>query len=184
MLKEISPSTKGIRLNLLYATPDNFTRNVVYKNAFCFLHTDAYDALLKARDYANSLGLGLTIFDGFRPTEAQDKLWEICPDPTFVADPKKGSSHSRGVAVDLTLFDLNTKKDLNMGTPFDDFTPLSFHADLSLPPEIQKNRLLLMGIMTQAGFHFYDKEWWHYQLPDAREKYPLLSDKESPRPLM
>ena len=184
MLKEITSVLEGVRLNLLYATKDNLTNDIIYKNAFCFLHTDAYEAFLRACSYAKAIGYGFTIFDGFRPSEAQWKLWEACPDSPYVADPRKGSAHSRGVAIDLTLYDLKTGQDLDMGTGFDALTPLSSHGETSLSIEVQKNRLLLLGIMVQAGYSFYNKEWWHYQLPEAATKYPLLSDKDSPKAMM
>ncbi|MGH7004056.1 MAG: M15 family metallopeptidase, partial [Alphaproteobacteria bacterium] len=119
----------------------------------------------------------------FRPSEAQWVLWRARPDPNFLADPRRGSPHSRGVAVDLTLVDSN-KRELDMGTGFDAFTPLSYHGiTAGIGTEAQRNRLVLLGIMTSAGWDFYRNEWWHYQLFNARE-YPLLSDKDLPQPMM
>jgi len=101
----------------------------------------------------------------------------------FLSDPRKGSPHSRGVAVDLTLVD-GSGRELDMGTGFDAFTPLSHHAVTNgIGVEAQKNRLVLLGIMTSAGWDFYKNEWWHYQLFNARG-YPLLSDRDLPRPMM
>lgn len=119
-------------------------------------------------------GLRLRIFDAFRPTEAQWRLWEHTPDPEFLADPRRGSPHSRGVAVDLTLIDKEGRA-LDMGTPFDDFTSASHHGAPGLSPEVERNRYLLLGIMTTAGWDFYRNEWWHYQLFNPRS-YPLWSD--------
>ena len=101
-------------------------------------------------------------------------LWNHTPDPDFLADPRRGSPHSRGVAVDLTLTDA-TGSALAMGTPFDSFTPLAHHANTEVPIEAQRNRALLLGLMTAAGWDFYGYEWWHYQLFDSR-RYPLLGD--------
>jgi len=122
------------------------------------------------------------IFDAFRPSEAQWRLWHHTPDPEFLADPRRGSPHSRGVAVDLTLVGADGR-DLDMGTAFDAFTPLSHHGSLAVSTEAQRNRLLLLGLMTAAGWDFYRNEWWHYQLFDAR-RYPVLGDAVLPVPMM
>jgi zinc D-Ala-D-Ala dipeptidase len=137
---------------------------------------------VRAVDLARPLGLRLKIFDAFRPSEAQWLLWKACPDPAFLADPKRGSPHSRGVAIDLTLLD-DAGQELDMGTPFDAFTPLSNHASTAVSPAAQKNRFLLLGLMSAAGWDFYGDEWWHYQLFDPR-RYPLLSDADAPSPMM
>jgi zinc D-Ala-D-Ala dipeptidase len=131
---------------------------------------------------ARPLSLRLKIFDAFRSSEAQWKLWEARPDPEFVSDPRRGSPHSRGVAADLTLIDCNGRE-LDMGTGFDAFTPLSHHATTAVSVSAQRHRLLLLGLMTAAGWDFYDKEWWHYQLPGASD-YPLLGDAALPMPMM
>ena len=109
-------------------------------------------------------------------------LWNHTPDPDFLADPRRGSPHSRGVALDLTLLGPDGEA-LEMGTAFDAFTPRSHHGDSAVAPEAQRNRLLLLGLMTQAGWDFYQNEWWHYQLFDAR-RYALIDDKDLPRPMM
>ena len=93
------------------------------------------------------LGLRFRIFDALRPSEAQWALWAHSPDPEFLADPRRGSPHSRGVAVDLTLVDRDGQA-LDMGTEFDAFTPLSHHGNLDVGAEAQRNRALLLGIMT------------------------------------
>jgi len=127
--------------------------------------------------------LRFRIFDAYRPQEAQRKLWAHTPDPNFLADPARGSAHSRGVAVDLTLIG-EDGQDLDMGTEFDAFTPLSFHANTEVSLEAQKNRFLLLGIMSAAGWDFYRNEWWHYQMFNARAKYPLISDSALPESMM
>lgn len=176
-LVEITPERHGVLLEIAYATANNFTGAPVYRSPRCYLHTEAEAALVKAIDLARSIGLGIKVFDAYRPTEAQWKLWEHTPDPEFLADPAKGSPHSRGVAVDLTLLDRDGNE-LDMGTPFDAFTPLSHHGRTDISPEAQQNRLTLMGIMTTAGWDFYRNEWWHYQLFNSRQ-YPLISDAEA-----
>ena len=146
----------------------------MYARGGCYLHPEAETMLRKAQAYANAMGYRLKIFDAFRPTEAQWKLWSHTPDPDFLADPRRGSPHSRGVAVDLSLTDFNGTE-LEMGTDFDAFTPLSHHGAMDISATAQRNRHLLMGLMTTAGWDFYRNEWWHYQLFDSRD-YPLMSD--------
>jgi D-alanyl-D-alanine dipeptidase len=99
------------------------------------------------------------------------------------ADPRRGSPHSMGAAVDLTLIDA-AGKELDMGTGFDAFTPLSYHGVTDISAEAQRNRAILLGIMTAAGWDFFRNEWWHYQLFDARAKYPVLSDAVLAVPMM
>jgi D-alanyl-D-alanine dipeptidase len=163
-----------IALDLAYATPNNFTGKPVYRRAAAYLHPVAAEHLQRAIKLAAAQGLRLKIFDAFRPTEAQWVMWNHTPDPEFLADPRRGSPHARGAAVDLTLID-GQGRELDMGTGFDAFTPLSHHAVTDVSLEAQRNRFLLLGLMTAAGWDFYRNEWWHYQLFDTR-RYPLLSD--------
>jgi D-alanyl-D-alanine dipeptidase len=180
-LVSITPETHKVQIRLAYASSDNFTGRPVYARADCYLHADAEPLLRTAVDLAAAIGLGVLIFDAFRPSEAQWALWHHTPDPEFLADPRRGSPHSRGVAVDLTLTDNETE--LDMGTAFDAFTPRSHHACLEVSAEAQRNRAILMGIMTAAGWDFYRNEWWHYQMFNAR-RYPVFSDSVLPRPMM
>lgn len=178
-LVEITPESYDVRIDLKYATADNFTGKRVYqKNAKCYLHVDAAAALKRAVALAKTQGYRLLILDAFRPSEAQWKLWEHTPDPSFLADPRRGSPHSRGAAVDLTLCRWDWTP-LDMGTAFDEFHPRSHHGRLDINAEAQRNRLLLMGIMTTAGWDFYRNEWWHYQLFNARALYPVYTDADS-----
>lgn len=181
-LVEIVSPEFDVDIVLAYATAENFTGEKVYQHAACYLHRRAAAKLRSAIASARELGYRFRIFDAFRPTEAQWKLWNHTPDPDFLADPRRGSPHSRGVAVDLTLIDLDGMP-LPMGTEFDAFTPLSHHASIGIAPEAQCNRLLLLGLMTQAGWDFYRNEWWHYQLFDSRD-YPLISNNDLPTPMM
>jgi len=181
-LLEITPESHGVVLDIAYATPRNFTGKPVYGRPGCYLHADAAAKLAKAAALAAALGLRLKIFDAFRPSEAQWVLWNFRPDPEFLADPGKGSPHSRGVAVDLTLID-GAGGELDMGTGFDAFTPLSHHANTDIAAAAQRNRFLLLGVMSAAGWDFYGNEWWHYQLFNARN-YPVLGDDALDRPMM
>jgi zinc D-Ala-D-Ala dipeptidase len=181
-LVEISAESHAVLLDIAYATERNFTGKPVYARPGCYLHPDAAGALAKAVALAQPLGLRVKVFDAFRPSEAQWVLWNFRPDPEFLADPRKGSPHSRGVAVDLTLVDEHSQE-LDMGTGFDAFTPLSHHANTEVPAPAQKNRLLLLGLMSAAGWDFYGNEWWHYQLFDSK-RYPVLGDAALDRPMM
>ena len=181
-LIEIAPPRFNVLTELAYASAENFTGKPVYGRAGCYLHEAAAEKLARASTLAAKLGLGLKIFDAFRPAEAQWVLWDHTPDPDFLADPRKGSPHSRGVAVDLTLVD-GKGKELEMGTAFDDFTPLSHHANTRIPLPAQQNRFTLLGLMSAAGWDFYSKEWWHYQLFNSRD-YPLIKDRELEVPMM
>ncbi len=178
-LVEITPESHDVRIELKYATADNFTGAPVYrKDAKCYLHKEAAEKLKIAAELAKTQGYRLTIYDAYRPTEVQWKLWEHTPDPNFLADPRRGSPHSRGTAIDLTLCRWDWTP-LDMGTAFDEFHPRSHHGRLDINAEAQRNRLLLMGIMTTAGWDFYRNEWWHYQLFNSRQ-YPLFDDADAP----
>ena len=179
-LTRIAPPEFDLDIELAYATPQNFTGRPIYgPDAQAWLHPDAALCLAKAVKLAKVQGLRLHVFDAFRPQAAQWALWHHTPDPDFIADPRRGSPHSRGVAVDLTLLD-GKGKPLEMGTPFDDFTPASHHASTEISAEAQKNRFVLLGLMTAVGWDFYRNEWWHYQLFNARATYPLIEDADSP----
>jgi D-alanyl-D-alanine dipeptidase len=179
---EITAKDFDLEIALAYATPENITGKPIYRQAVCYLQERAADKLRKAVQLAAPLGLRFKIFDAYRPTEAQWKLWEAFPSEEFVASPRKGSPHSRGVAVDLTLIDAEGRE-LEMGTGFDDMRAVSHHARIDIPVEAQRNRFTLMGIMSAAGWDFYKNEWWHYQLFNARD-YPLIDQATLAKPLM
>ncbi len=176
-LIEITEKTHPVKLDLHYADSRNFTQKPVYKKARCFLQIDAEQKFQKAITQADHLGLMFVIFDAYRPPKAQFVFWHHTPDPDFLADPYgRGSPHSRGVALDVSLLDKKTGILLEMGTPFDAFQPESWHANFNVSIEAQRNRLILAGIMLNAGFDNYSHEWWHYQLFNAYE-YPLIEDE-------
>jgi D-alanyl-D-alanine dipeptidase len=173
-LLQIAPPRHDVIVALAYATADNVLGKPIYRHPRCYLHRDAEACLAAAISLAGALGYRLKIFDAFRPSEAQWIMWNRYPQPGFFADPRKGSPHSRGVAVDLTLVDASGRE-LDMGTGFDDMTDRAHHACLEVSTAAQRNRALLLGLMTAAGWDFYGNEWWHYQLFHARG-YPLYSD--------
>jgi D-alanyl-D-alanine dipeptidase len=182
-LVEITPDSHGVEIDIAYATSNNFTGKPVYSRPGCYLNRDAADHLARAVALAGHMGLRLKIFDAFRPSEAQWILWNHTPDPEFLADPRRGSPHSMGAAVDLTLIDAGGRE-LDMGTAFDAFTSLSHHGSLEISATAQRHRALLLGVMTSAGWDFYRNEWWHYQLFNARARYPVLSDTILPTPMV
>lgn len=170
----ITETAYPVTLELRYASENNFTGKIIYKSSKCFLHESAIPLFEKAIVLADQQGLSLKIFDAFRPQSAAQALWDFCPNSMYVADPKKGSNHTRGVAIDLTLID-KLGAELPMGTPFDDFTEMSHHSAI-LSKEIAANRFLLLGIMMSAGWDFYMNEWWHYQLFFSKDYSLLESD--------
>ncbi len=178
-LIEIKKSEFDVEIDIRYATANNFTGKPIYKKPGCYLHPDAANALQKAIKLAKEIGYRFVIFDAYRPHEVQKALWNHTPDPNFLSHPETGSlPHCRGVAVDLNLIDKNGKE-LDMGTGFDAFTPLSHHGVTEgISKQAQLNRFVLMGIMTAAGWDFYRNEWWHYQLFKPRE-YQVISDKDA-----
>ncbi|MHA1538613.1 MAG: D-alanyl-D-alanine dipeptidase [Alphaproteobacteria bacterium] len=181
-LIDLAAGEFDIDLALAYATPDNFTGKPVYRRPGAYLHRDAALHLDRAIVLAKSAGLRVRVFDAFRPSQAQWVLWEHTPDPDFLADPRKGSPHSRGVALDLTLLDA-AGQPLDMGTGFDDFSARAHHGNTDITGQAQRNRMMLLGIMTAAGWDHYLKEWWHYQLFDSR-RYTLLGDDALDEPMM
>ena len=165
-----------VRLNLLYGTDNNITKKRIYTHSYCFLHEETQKRLKRAIDLIKPFGLKFKIWDAYRPIAAQHILYNYFSDPTYVSHPENGvCAHCRGVAIDLTLID-NDSKELHMGTEFDDFRPLAHHGNQEISLEAQKNRLLLAGIMHTAGFEYYPSEWWHYQLPNVKS-YPLIDEK-------
>lgn len=181
-LVPLPAASLAIDLALAYGGADNFTGRPVYARPSAWLHPHSLAPLARAAALAAAQGLRFRVFDAFRPQEAQWVLWTHTPDPEFLADPRRGSAHSRGVAIDLTLMDGNGN-DLPMGTAYDAFTPRSHHGNTEISTEAQRNRHLLLGIMSAAGWDFYRSEWWHYQLFGA-ETYPLLSDSVLPQSMM
>lgn len=182
-LVDIAPPDYDISRQIAYATEDNFTGAPIYSRPGCYLVPEAAARLAEAAGLAAGQGFRLRIYDAFRPSEAQWALWRHTPDPNYISDPRKGSPHTRGVAVDLTLEDRENGKILEMGTPFDDFTTASHHGAPNIPSDAAHNRYLLLGLMTTAGWELYRNEWWHYQLPEAA-RWPLLGDDALDEPMM
>lgn len=179
-LVEINAKELDVVFDLRYASANNVCGHQLYAKPFCFLHKDAVIALKKAAHLAKNLDLRLKIFDSFRPLEVQKYMFDKFSadgDSGFISNPEGGViPHCRGVAVDLTLTD-KAGNELDMGTDFDEFSDLAFHACDKIPTEAQKNRFILLGIMSAAGWDFYSKEWWHYQLFNPRQ-YEIIKTED------
>lgn len=165
----------GIQLDLKYSGTDNFMKQRLYPQGLTstYLRRPAAMALQQVQAALVKKGLGLKIWDAYRPYSVTEKMWEPVKDDRYAADPKYGSGHNRGIAVDLTIIHLSTGKELDMGTPFDHFSDTA-HSDFKqLPAVVLQNRQLLRHLMEENGFKILDTEWWHFYLPDSK-KYALL----------
>ena len=174
-LVEIKRLDRTIKLDIRYATKNNFAGRRVYAEARAFLQRPAAEALLRVGRKLRAQGLGLLVFDGYRPWSVTKLFWEITPadKKQFVADPAKGSRHNRGCAVDLSLYDLKTGKEIEMPSPYDDFTERAHSDYAGGTAEQRRMRDLLRAAMEAEGFSVYAPEWWHYDYKDWRE-YPIL----------
>lgn len=152
--------------DLRYATKNNFLKEKVYDCAECYTRVKTARALLRANKELISLGYRIKFFDCYRPNSVQYKMWAIVPNPQYVANPKKGSIHNKGGAVDITLETLDGKE-VDMGTDFDFFGKRAYHDNLDLPPQILTNRKILKETMEKHGFWSIRTEWWHYNLSAA-----------------
>lgn len=164
---------RGIYLDIRYATTNNFTGKVIYLSPRAFARMPVFDALQKVQDSLSHFMIGLKIYDAYRPYAASLKFFEVYPDTNFVANPRNGSRHNRGCAVDLTLVELSTGKELPMPTEYDNFTEKAHPDYKDLPDTVLTNRKLLFGIMEHFGFSYYPTEWWHFDYK-GWEKYKLL----------
>lgn len=175
-LVEIIGLDPSIRLDIRYATKNNFLGRPVYKQARAFLQRPAAEALSRVNAALKPHGYGLMVFDGYRPWAVTKDFWDSTPEALreFVADPSKGSRHNRGCAVDLTMFDLKTGKPMRMPSEYDEMTERSHINYQCATPEASRLRGLLRAAMETEGFRVYDPEWWHYDYKDWRE-YPILN---------
>ncbi len=152
--------------DMRYATENNFLNAKVYDCAECYTRVKTAKALMKANDEFMLKGFKIKFFDCYRPNSVQYKMWEIVPNPQYVANPVKGSIHNRGGAVDITLVTLDGEE-LDMGTDFDFFGKRAYHDNMDLPQNILDNRKVLKETMEKHGFWSIRTEWWHYNLSAA-----------------
>ncbi len=172
-LVDVEKHIPGVLLDIRYATADNFTGEVIYTEPKAYLRKPVADALKAVQDSLAHYGLGLLVYDAYRPYAATVRFFEVYPDPDFVADPKYGSRHNRGCAVDVTLIDLETGEEIPMPTDYDEFTERAHPEYMDFPDEVIVNRTFLFDLMAHHGFTHYPTEWWHFDY-DGWEAYPLM----------
>lgn len=173
LLVDLEKYIPKIALDIRYAKTDNFTLTKIYTAPKAFVRKPVAEALLEAENKLNNEGLGIKIFDAYRPYAATLYFYKVHPDTNFVAAPWKGSIHNRGCAVDLTLIDIVTGQELPMPTAFDEFTDKAAITYMDLEPNILANREKLISVMKSVGFDTYEFEWWHFNFK-GREKYKIM----------
>lgn len=170
-LVEVAAQDGRIRVLAVYATPDNFVGEALYPEPRIFLRRSAMERLSRVQSALESRGMGLMVFDGYRPWSVTRRMWEVIGDPDYVADPSKGSRHNRGMAVDVTLVDGRGNR-LPMPTDFDAFVPEA-RADAEVLEPMRTNRRVLIEAMAAQGFRVLSSEWWHFDC-DGWEERALL----------
>ncbi len=167
-----------LRLDIRYATTNNFMHRPVYHQARAFLQRPAAEGLVRANESLRSRGYGLLVFDGYRPWSVTKAFWNSATqeqrDVGFVANPLAGSKHNRGCAVDLTLFELATGEEVTMPSAYDEFSERAFPTYPGGSPESRSLRDLLRSAMEAQGFTVLKEEWWHFDYKDWRE-YKILN---------
>ena len=163
---DLADREAGILIDMRYATDSNFVEEKMYPCSRCFLRPAVARAVIAAHRELAGRNMGLKMLDCYRPLPIQWKLWEKVPDRRYVSDPRKGSMHNRGAAVDLTIVD-SQGRELNMGTPYDFFGREAYHTFTSLSDSILENRRLLKNLMERHQFRSIRTEWWHYSFTGA-----------------
>ncbi len=171
-LVDIQTFIPNIQIDLKYATTDNFTGQIVYNFQSCLLVKEAALHLREVQAELETMGLGLKVWDGFRPVAAQWKFWEQVPDKRYVSDPRKGGRHTHGTAVDLTLI-TKDGQELLMPSGFDDFSEKAHQNYIGAPDEAIRNREFLREIMERHSFTGLPTEWWHFDLI-GWQNYPTI----------
>jgi D-alanyl-D-alanine dipeptidase len=178
-LVELIKLDPTFKLDIRYATHNNFVGQPVYDEARAFLQRPVAEALVRVHKKVKGRGYGLMIFDGYRPWYVTKLFWDKFPQfREYVADPSKGSRHNRGCAVDLTLFDLKTGMEVKMPSHYDDFTERAHPNYQGGTSEQRAARDLLRALMESEGFSVYENEWWHFDYQGWRE-YPIMNLKFS-----
>jgi D-alanyl-D-alanine dipeptidase len=179
-LVELTKLDPTIKLDIRYATKNNFLGKAVYKQSRAFLQHPAAEALVRINQSLRKQGYGLVVFDGYRPWSVTKVFWDATPadKKIFVADPSKGSRHNRGCAIDLSLFDLKTGLQVKMPSEYDEMTERSHINYECATAEAKGLRELLRAAMLAEGFAVYEPEWWHYDYKDWKE-YPIMNIKFS-----
>ena len=172
-LVDVATAIPDAVIDMRYATADNFTGEAVYPVAACKLRSAVVKRLARAAKVLRGQGRRLLIWDCYRPTSVQAKFWALVPDARYVADPRKGSRHSRGAAIDLAVVDQDGAA-VVLPTAFDDFSGRA-HRRTALVGKRGREAKRLAAAMRTAGFVGMPTEWWHFDAPDAA-KYPLSNE--------
>lgn len=172
-LVEIKKAIPNIKLDIRYATKNNFMQQVMYKQARAFARKPVVESLKKVQQELNKKGLGLKIFDGYRPYKITVEFYKKASDKNFVANPAKGSKHNRGCAVDLTVINLKTGKEVEMATPYDSFSKAAAAKYEPVSDVVRKNREYLISVMKKNKLNVLDNEWWHYDF-QGWENYDIM----------
>ena len=174
-LVELVTLDPTIKLDIRYATDHNFVGRPVYPEARAFLQRPAAEALVRAHRSLRQKGYGVLVFDGYRPWSVTKLFWDVTPPAKreFVANPRQGSKHNRGCAVDMSLYDLATGREVEMPSAYDEMSPRAYPDYGGGTPELRARRDLLRGAMENEGFTVEPNEWWHFNYKDWRQ-YPIL----------
>jgi D-alanyl-D-alanine dipeptidase len=174
-LVEVVRLDSTIHLDIRYATANNFMGRPMYSGSRAFLQHPAAMALVRIHQALKKVGYGVLLFDGYRPWAVTKKFWDETPPQKrkFVASPSKGSKHNRGCAVDLSLYDLNTGREVEMPSPYDEFSDRAASNYQGGTAEQRRTRALLRTAMVAEGFSIEPSEWWHFDYRDWA-RYPIL----------
>jgi D-alanyl-D-alanine dipeptidase len=173
-LVNLATYVPSIVADVRYATTNNFMQRRMYPEAVLYLRKPAADSLRVIQQQLNRMGYGLKIFDAYRPYDVTVQFYEQYRDTTFVASPYTGSRHNRGCAVDVTLIQLKTGKELEMPTPYDDFTDEAHALSKNTNARAIRNRKVLQKVMTQHGFDIFEAEWWHFDFR-GWNRFPVMN---------
>jgi len=174
-LVELTTLDPSIKLDVRYASERNFVGRPVYAEARAFLQRPAAEALVRAHRALQARGYGALVFDGYRPWSVTKLFWDLTPRDkrAFVADPRKGSKHNRGCAVDMSLYDLATGREVEMPSAYDEMSPRAYPGYAGGTSDERARRDLLRSAMEREGFTVEPNEWWHFNYKDWR-LYPIL----------
>jgi zinc D-Ala-D-Ala dipeptidase len=175
-LVELTKLDPTIKLDIHYASKNNFLGTPMYEEARAFMERPAAEAVVRANKKLHEQGLGLLIFDAYRPWYVTKIFWDATPADKhqFVADPAEGSRHNRGCAVDLSVYDLKTGKPISMPSDYDEMSKRAYPDYTGGTAEETAHRELLKKVMEAEGFSVYQYEWWHFDYKDWKQ-YPIVN---------
>jgi len=157
------------QLDIRYASTNNFMRSKFYKNERAFFNMDAADRLIEAKNELKELGYGIIIYDAYRPWFVTKMFWEGTPENLkhFVANPENGSSHNKGCAIDIGLYDIETGESIVMISGYDEFTERAYPNYTGGSKKQRDIRDMLIQVMERNDFTVYEYEWWHFNYNDC-----------------